>query len=399
MKKLCWNPILLLLSLSLLASVPVQAQVQIQEKQALTLPISRPDAPPLALRGEFQVGVKTLKLTDSTRKRDFTLEVWYPAKLTAGQLEATVYSARAGALDIKLTGQALRNAAPSSGKYPLIIVSHGQPGSRYALTYLTEALAARGFVVAAIDHTGSTYGDLKQESFVSSIVDRPLDVLYTLEALPKLIPGADGQNVGLLGYSYGGYTSLNAAGVALSKADLETYCKATGNEGPCFVLPFFDPLEAARGAKIKPDPRIKAVMVMAPYGAPWFSKKALGSMKVPLFVGGGSADDVATYARDAKTIFERSSSKAKFLLTLEGALHNPWVNPAPVETYGNFKEYERWSEPVWDKQRTGDIVKHFASAFFSSYLKADKKAGEFLSSGLPGFLPRTTEGIKLELRK
>jgi predicted dienelactone hydrolase len=398
-KILPWNSISLLLGLSLLASAPVYAQVQAQEKNALTSPISRPDAPPLALRGGFQVGVKTLKLSDATRKRDFTLEVWYPAKLAQNQLEATVYSAKAGALDIQLPGQALRDAAPSSGKYPLIIVSHGQPGSRYALTYLTEALAARGFVVAALDHTGSTYADLKQESYVSSIVDRPLDVLYTLEALPKLIPGADGQNVGLLGYSYGGYTSLNAAGVALSKADLESYCKATNNEGPCFTLPFFDPLEAARGAKIKPDPRIKAVMVMAPYGAPWFSKSALESMKVPLFVGGGSADDIATYARDAKVIFERSSSQNKYLLTLEGALHNPWVNPAPVETYGNFKEYERWSEPVWDKQRTGDIVKHFASAFFGSHLKADKEALKFLSSDLPGFLPRTTQGIKLELGK
>ena len=122
-------------------------------------------------------------------------------------------------------------------------------------------------------------------------------------------------------------------------------------------------------------------------------------MKVPLFVGGGSADDVAVYARDAKTIFERSSSQPKYLLTLEGALHNPWVNPAPVETYRNFKEYERWSEPVWDKQRTGDIVKHFASAFFGSHLKADLEARKFLSSNLPGFLPRTTEGIKLELGK
>jgi len=348
------------------------------------------------MRGSLKVGVRTLKLSDPARKRDLTLEVWYPANLTAGQLEATVYSARAGALDIKLPGQALRDAAPLTGKYPLIILSHGQPGSRYALSYLTEALAARGFVVAAIDHTGSTYGDLTQASYVSSIVDRPLDVLYALEELPKQLPNADGQNVGLLGYSYGGYTMLNSAGVGLSKSDLETYCKASNNEGPCFVLPFFDPLEAARGATVKPDPRIKAVMVMAPYGAPWLSKAALESMKVPLLVGGGSADDVAVYARDAKTIFQRSGSKPKFLLTLEGALHNPWVNPPPLESYSDFKEYERWSEPVWDKQRTGDIVKHFASAFFGAYLQGSTEAKGFLSSTLPGFLPRTTVGVTLE---
>ena len=395
MKKSRWNPTSLLLGLTLLASAPVHAHgtplTQLPNAQT-----GRPDAPPLAVRGPFKVGVKTLKLNDSARKRDLTLEVWYPAQLAAGQLEATVYSARAGALDIKLPGQALRDAAPSSGKYPLIIVSHGQPGSRYALSYLTEALAARGFVVAAIDHTGSTYADLTQAAFVSSIVDRPLDVLYALEELPKQLANADGQNVGLLGYSYGGYTMLSSAGVALSKADLETYCKASNNEGPCFALPFFAPLEAARGASVKPDPRIKAVMVLAPYGAPWLSKSALEAMKVPLLVGGGSADDVAVYARDAQTIFGRSGSRPKFLLTLEGAQHNPWVNPPPAESYSDFKEFERWSEPVWDKQRTGDIVKHFASAFFGSFLQGNKDAGGYLSSKLPGFLPRTTVGVTLE---
>jgi len=397
MKKLRLNPTSLLLALTLLASAPVSAQVT--SVTPSTPLASRPDAPPLAVRGPFKVGVKTLKLSDPARKRDLTLEVWYPAQLSAGQLEATVYSARAGALDIKLPGGALRDAIPSSGKFPLIIVSHGQPGSRYALSYLTEALAARGFVVAALDHTGSTYADLTQAAYVSSIVDRPLDVLYALEQVPKLIPSADGQNVGLLGYSYGGYTMLNSAGVALSKADLESYCKASNNEGPCFTLPFFDPLEAARGSNVRPDPRIKAVMVLAPYGAPWLSKSALEAMTVPLFIGGGSADDVAVYARDAKTIFGRSGSKPKFLLTLEGALHNPWVNPPPPESYADFKEFERWSEPVWDKQRTGDIVKHFASAFFGAYLQGNKDAGAFLSSKLPGFLPRTTVGVTLEEKK
>ena len=402
MKKSRCNHAVLLLGLSLLTAAPVLAQAT-QEKpmapRSSAQMLVRPDAPPLAVRGPFKVGVKTLKLSDPARKRDLTLEVWYPAQFASNQLEATVYSARAGALDIKLPGGALRDAAPLTGKYPLIIVSHGQPGSRYALTYLTEALAARGFVVAALDHTGSTYADLTQAAYVSSIVDRPLDVLYALEELPKQISSADGQNVGLLGYSYGGYTMLNSAGVGLSKADLESYCKASNNEGPCFALPFFDPLEAARGASVRPDPRIKAVMVLAPYGAPWLSKSALEAMKVPLFIGGGSADDVAVYARDAKTIFGRSGSRPKFLLTLEGAQHNPWVNPPPLETYRNFAEFERWSEPVWDKQRTGDIVKHFASAFFGAYLQGNEEAGNYLSSKLLGFLPRTTVGVTLEVGK
>jgi predicted dienelactone hydrolase len=385
-----------------LAATPINPQNTFSPKnQEKTLtPAPRPDAPPLAARGTFQVGVKTITITDPSRKRDLTLEVWYPAQLAAGQLEQTVYNTTIGALPIKLKGQALRDAPAKTGKYPLIIVSHGQPGTRFMLSYLTESLASRGFVVAALDHTGSTYSDISQPAFVSSIADRPLDLLLALEQVPKQFPHADGQNVGLVGYSYGGYSALNAAGVGLSKTDLEGYCKTSNNEGPCFVLPYFDPLEAVRGAKhAKPDPRIKAVMVMAPYGAPWLSQAALKAMRVPLLVAGGSADDIATFARDAKTIFTRSGSPSKYLLTLEGAMHNPWVNPAPLEARADWGEYERWSEPVWDKERANDVTKHFAAAFFGGFLQNKPEAKNYLSSELPGFKPRTTEGVTLELGK
>ena len=53
-------------------------------------------------------------------------------------------------------GRASRDAEPdaSGGAYPLVIVSHGYLGSRLLLTYLTENLASKGYVVVAIDHAG-----------------------------------------------------------------------------------------------------------------------------------------------------------------------------------------------------------------------------------------------------
>ena len=120
----------------------------------------RPDAPTLAARGTHQVGVRTLQIEDASRKRPLMLEVWYPAKLTANQAESTIYKAAIGATKFDLSGRAARDAALETGTFPLVIVSHGQAGSRFIMTYLTEHLASRGYVVAAIDHTGSTYGDI-----------------------------------------------------------------------------------------------------------------------------------------------------------------------------------------------------------------------------------------------
>jgi predicted dienelactone hydrolase len=365
----------------------------------LAMAAPRPDAPPYAKRGSEQVGVKTLTLTDPSRKRTLTAEVWYPAQIADAKAEATLYDTQIGALKFKLAGVAGRDATAKAGPWPLVVVSHGQPGTRYMLSYLAEHLASQGFVVAALDHTGSTYGDISQSAYISAIADRPLDVLFTIGALAKVLPNIDSNNVGLVGYSYGGYTSLNAAGVGLDKAGLADYCQKSNNEGPCFALPFFDGLQARAMSNVKPDPRIKAVFIMAPYGAPWLSNAQLSALKLPLFVAGGDQDDVAVYARDAKTIFNTSGSPQKYLLTLAGALHNPWVNSPPPESRAAWSEYERWSEPVWDKERAQDITKHFAAAFLLRFLKNNSNAGQSLASNLPGFLPRTTIGVKLETNK
>jgi predicted dienelactone hydrolase len=358
----------------------------------------RPDAPPLAARGTHQVGVKTLELTDTARVRKLTLEVWYPAMLADGQAETIVYKAVIGTTKFDLSGRAARDANLESGHFPLVILSHGQPGSRFMMSYLTEHLASHGFVVAAIDHTGSTYDDVTQESYVSSIIDRPLDILFSIDAVVAEITNADSGNVALMGYSYGGYSSLNVAGMGLDKENLEAYARDSNNEGPSFVLPFFDDLSKARGKDvIIPDPRVKAVFVMAPYGIPWLSPDQFASMAIPFFVACGRNDDVALYERDAAMAFKLSGAPSKYLLTLEAALHNPFTNNPPMEARANFKDFERWFEPVWDMERLNDITKHFATAFLSQSLYQDKTVTPYLQSDLNGFLPRTTLGIKLEV--
>jgi predicted dienelactone hydrolase len=348
-------------------------------------------------RGEYRVGVKTVKFTDATRNRPLTLEVWYPAKLEAS-VEKSVYKSTVGATPYSVQARAGRDAPAlePAQKFPLIVYSHGQPGSRMQAHYLLEHLASQGFVVAALDHTNSTQADVTQESYATGLVDRPLDILFAATEIPKQFPGSDANNIGLLGYSYGGYSSLNAAGIGLDSANLAAYCKRSNNEGPCFLQSFFTPLEAARGAKVvKADPRIKAVFVMAPYGIPWLSPQAFADMRVPLFIGGGSADTVATYNRDALEAYKLSGSKNKYLLTLEAATHNPWV-VCPPEIKANAKDYERCSEPNWDHAKSHEITQLFAAAFFGRFLKNKVELEPYLTPKLLGLTDKAQ--VKLETR-
>jgi predicted dienelactone hydrolase len=355
--------------------------------------IAADTAPALSARGEHRVGVRTVTATNGARK--LTLEVWYPARLEAAQ-ERTTYRSTVGATPYSAQGQAGRDATALEGKFPLLVFSHGQPGSRMQAWYLLEHLASYGFVVAGIDHQDATYADVQQQSYVSGLVDRPRDILAALDAVPKVVPSADGNNAGLLGYSYGGYSSLNAAGLGLDSAALRAYCQRTNNEGPCFVLPFFAGLEAARGASVvKPDPRVKAVFVMAPYGGPWLSPKALTDMRVPLFVGVGSADTVATPPRDGIGVFKGSGSADKFLLTLEGARHNPWV-VCPDEIKSSAQDFDRCNEPAWSHAASQALTQHFATAFFGAFLQGKSALRANLTPALEGVPDKAR--VKLETR-
>ena len=346
--------------------------------------------PPLSARGSHFVGVQTLNLTDTARSRTLKIEVWYPTDEKDG---ATFYDAMLGPTPTRLLGQAKRGAAPTTKKFPLIVVSHGQPGTRYQLAYLGEHLASWGFVVANLEHTGSTYQDTTDADYVTSLVYRPEDILFAIAELPNFIANADNSNVGLVGYSYGGYSAVNAAGVPLDKAALTEYCQKTNDEGPCFVLGDFYRLEAARGATIKTDPRIKAIFVMAPYGEPWLGAKSLAKLKVPLFVAGGTNDTAAVYERDVLKYFHRAGSTKKYLLTFAGANHNIYAE-CPEAVRG----VENCFDPVWDQTQAHVLLEHVATAFFETFLQGDQAARAYLEPDLPdvqlGTIPKVTLKVK-----
>ncbi|MFT6909852.1 MAG: putative dienelactone hydrolase, partial [Oleiphilaceae bacterium] len=164
--------------------------------------VQRPDAPELASYGQYAIGVKTVniinprqidiisidlaqpELADLPRyDRSLTLEVWYPAiKSSQGNTSLDVYL-RDGKTEVSVIGKAIRDAKPivNNKKYPLVLISHGYPGNRFLLSHLAENIASKGYVVVSIDHTDSTYRT--QAAFGSTLVNRPLDQLFTLDQI------------------------------------------------------------------------------------------------------------------------------------------------------------------------------------------------------------------------
>ena len=369
----------LVLSLALLAvAMPAAADWVIGD--------ARPDAPALAARGAYKVGVRTeqivhrgqfdiLRASSSNPAprydRALTLEVWYPAQLAAGQREAVLYTDVLGAgannparpnTPFTFAGRAARGAAPVKGAFPMLIVSHGYPGSRLQMSYLTENLASKGYVVVAIDHPESTRAD--RAGFASTLLNRPLDDGFVLDTVAgwsepgsgHFLAGAvDAGNTALLGYSMGGYGALVAAGAGVDLAALKPLGVA---DTTAFV---------ARA----PDPRIHAVVAFAPWGGArqLWSGASLAQVRVPLLFVAGEQDTIAGYEDGVLRLAREAVNAPRYLLAYQNARHNVSPNPPPAASYANREDFSAYAESAWDSTRINNINQHVVTAFLEQTLR------------------------------
>jgi predicted dienelactone hydrolase len=407
----------------------------------------RPDAPTLSPYGGFAIGVKTLQFVNPGQMdivkakagepiplydRALTVELWYPAKPGTGITGVTAYHniyTRDGKTLVDLFGKAVRDAEPAAGaSYPLVIISHGYPGNRYLLSHLAENLASKGYVVASIDHKDSTYND--QGAFGSTLLNRPLDILFVLDSLAKLnledrgtgLKGlVDADKTALVGYSMGGYGVVNTLGGGFTSAIVKSSLAP-----PNLALARRQAGNPEMEASL--DPRIKAGIAIGPWGwnMGFWDKEGLAGIKTPVFFMAGSADATSGYSPGVRNIFELAANADRYLLTFENASHNAaapipapkesW--PAPGSTVYNAGHY---MDPVWDTARMNNIAQHFATAFLGKYLKNDPEMDSYLNlvewgkeavwaldaKGQPkpehtywkGFGNRSAVGLRLEHRK
>ncbi|HMJ61548.1 MAG TPA: hypothetical protein VK493_07275 [Bryobacteraceae bacterium] len=374
--------------------------------QPAPIPYSVPpaDAPELAVRGRYAVGVRTvdlvhrnqvdiLRFDKTTGKaplydRPLKIELWYPAVIPPGQQEQTVYQMPvpgghgfAGSPVFQIADKALRDAPPVTGaRFPLVIVSHGYPGSRYFMTYLTANLASKGYVVAAIDHTDSVFDGVR--GFESTLLNRSNDQLFTIDALDQLARQPDNflrelvdtSKVAIIGYSMGGYGALTSAGAGYSESSSPMK----------FVPGGYLRDWAADSLKFKEldRSRIKAIVAIAPWGEqpPYqaWDAQGLGAIRIPSLFIAGDHDDVADYANGIKPVFERASHSDRCLLVYENARHNTGANPAPPEAASNFAILQSFEEPSWHKDRITAINQHFITAFLDLYLKGEQNKAGYL---------------------
>lgn len=208
--------------------------------EPLPAPPARPDQSVPDRPGPYAVGVTTTEIDDgSDAHRTLPIEIWYPAS-PARDAPTEVYELKAGSLVLaKLPSpmHAVRDAPAlyGVGLRPVVVFSHGNGGTRLQSLFLTEHLASHGFIVAAPDHVGNTLAEMINGSALPALDAaklRPGDVSRTLDAViasnadarSPIYADADLARVGVVGHSFGAYTSLRIAGATVDPSLLDTEC-------------------------------------------------------------------------------------------------------------------------------------------------------------------------------
>ncbi len=367
-----------------------------------------PNAPELAYRGQYSVGVRTLDFinpqqldfsqiteTDSSplADRSLKIEIWYPAIVPEGKEQRTEYQDHLlSKKQFTIEGRALRNAKAATGasSHPLIIISHGHPGSRILLAYLAENIASKGYIVAAIDHTDSTHAEQYQNNFGSTLYHRSKDQLFTLNKIDELSQVksnflyniVDVNRSAIIGYSMGGYGALNSAGAGYS-----TGFVALANVSKLIPNNQLQVMQAGnKQYQASQDKRIRAIVSIAPWGgaaslkafgvpkglAAWDSN-GLSGMTVPSMFIVGTDDQTVFYEGGVKSLYDDAINSDRYLLVFDNAQHHLATHPPPPEAIQPL-DFHHYEEAVWSLKRLNNINQHFITAFLDSTLKDGKNS-------------------------
>lgn len=365
-------------------------------------------APELSAKGDYIVGVKTLSIVNpkqldpisqTLKDRQLKIEVWYPTdKSLIKNTTKTIYQNQTKlGLPFSIKANAYRDVEvhlAKDEKYPLIVLSHGYTGYRTLMFYLGEHLASHGYIVASIDHTDSTTAEIDVKNapwkgFVSTLLNRSRDQQFTSNYFTTndnfLSNVIDTENVGVIGYSMGGYGAVNTIGGCYNFNE-KTAAMFTGIKDPeqiKKIIPVLNSCAGGQYANAVVSSKWKAAMAFAPWGSQHglFNPESVKSIKTPIMYLSGDLDDISDY-NSIKDLYKQTGSKNKYLLTYENARHNIAPHPAPLASYANSIDMGHYIEGSWSTIKLNNINKHFALALMDCHVKQKTDKCEYLN--LPG---------------
>lgn len=278
---------------------------------------------------------------DNSRPLD--IAIWYPT-------EATGSPEKIGDNIAFYSTPALRDAAPEAGEHPLLLLSHGYGGNWRNLNWLATKMAAQGYIVAAVDHPGTTTLN-KRPQDAKELWRRPQDLRRAMAKIittPSLAGKVDAQRIAAAGHSLGGWTVLELAGARFDSARFQNDCQAHARLNACKLIQTLGIDEAdGRLDADESEPAIKAVVSLDLGLARGFTPESLSQIAVPVLIMAAQADSDEIPARlESGYLAEYIPAAVRRIVNVEGATHFSFMQQCKPGAMALIAEKEPGDEIV-----------------------------------------------------
>lgn len=244
-----------------------------------------------------KVGLAMVEYVDQSRDRPLKVKLWYPAVQDADESP--------GSYDLAFRARAAKQAdyLTMSNPRPLVLLSHGDKGSNVDQSWLAEALAANGYIVAAPDHWLNTWRKNEPQATLQ-VWERPRDLSFVISALlndDTWGQRIDAGRIGSAGHSSGGYTAMALAGAIYSPQRMAEYCMGPDKGRDCSLAKGFDigAIDFTPASKSYRDERVRAVFAMAPALGAGIDQSSLQTVNIPVHVIASRDDEILAFERNA----------------------------------------------------------------------------------------------------
>lgn len=284
-----------------------------------------------AARGESIVGIDERAFSPDRERHwrgaadhHLLTRIWYPSAGSSTAQRRTI-----GGIFL---GQPVSAGAPfeEGARHPLLLLSHGTGGGADSLDWLAVSLAARGYIVAGVNHPGNNaLGPLTWDGF-TLWWERAADLTDVLDAMledPVFGPHIEANRIGAIGFSLGGYTVLSLAGGRTDRDAFLAFCASPERDAGCQPpemkesgpQPPANSVETARSGQSFKDGRVRAVLALAPALGEAFHAGSFEDVTAALALAGGDQDKIVP---PASNIRRYASLLPKAHLTMiDGAGH------------------------------------------------------------------------------
>lgn len=256
----------------------------------------------------YNTGFRTVGvwLQDSGLRLD--MNIWYPTLRKTHDYNFTPWI-----LKVAL------NAKPANGKFPLLVLSHASPGTRFSYHYLGAFFAEHGFIVISPTHPTDSMENMDDMFTWRQLEKRVKELQACLDMILKdseLSPDIDKTRVGFIGFGSGATAGLLLAGALPNCNSWASYCtRAALNDPYC--------TEWARG-KIKimcdslaqnsmRDTRFKAIALIAPAYGMLFDFSSFPDDFPPVLLVGSGKDMFNKFELHCEPIARILGKKAHYL--------------------------------------------------------------------------------------